>query len=117
MELGRGGREECGQRNCLGVHTCRLSVQEWTSRVQGQGGEGNIRPHHGLYGSTVIGGKPTIHYAELCTLLARVAIIVNDRPVGVRSLIVEDIVPITENQLLLGRTSTSGGGGEELNGY
>ena len=60
-----------------------------------------------IMASTVIGGKPTLHYAELCTLLAQVADIVNDRPAGVRSLTEEDIIPITANQLLLGRTSTS----------
>ena len=51
--------------------------------------------------------RHTLHYAKLCTLLARVANIVNDRPVGVGSLTEEDIVPITANQLLLGRTTTS----------
>ena len=60
-----------------------------------------------IIASTVIGGKPTLHYAELCTLLAQVANMVNDRPVEVRSLTEEDIVPIPANQLLLGRTLTS----------
>ena len=60
-----------------------------------------------ILASTLIGGKPTMHYAELQTILATAANIINDRPVGVRSLTEEDIVPIMVNQLLLGRTSTS----------
>ena len=56
--------------------------------------------------SSLIGIKPTLSYAELSVVLARAASIVNDRPIGVRALTEEDIVPITPNQLLLGRTST-----------
>ena len=56
---------------------------------------------------TLIGSKPTLHYAELCSVLACVANIVNDRPISIRTLTEEDIVPITVNQLLLGRSSTS----------
>ena len=40
-------------------------------------------------------------------LLNRVANVINDRPLGVRSLTSDDLVPVTPNQLLLGRTSTS----------
>ena len=36
--------------------------------------------------STLIGSKPTLHYAELCTLLAQCANIVNDRPISIRTL-------------------------------
>ena len=57
--------------------------------------------------TTLVKGKPTLHYAELQTILSTAANIINNRPIGVRSLTKEDIVPITVNQLLLGRTSTS----------
>ena len=57
--------------------------------------------------STVNGEKPTLNYAELGTLLAKAANIVNDRPIGVKSLTEDELVPLTVNQLLLGRTSSS----------
>ena len=53
--------------------------------------------------------KNTLNYAELQTLLASCANTMNDRPVGVRFLSEEDYVPVTVNQLLLGRTSTTAG--------
>ena len=59
-----------------------------------------------LLANTLISGKPTLNYAELCTLLARAASVVNDRPIGVKSLTEDEIVPLTVNQLLLGRTSS-----------
>ena len=59
--------------------------------------------------ATLIGGKPTINYAELQTILSQAANIVNDRPIGVKGLREgEPIVPLTVNQLLLGRTSSRG---------
>ena len=60
-----------------------------------------------MLNSTLIGTKPTLSYAELCTTLARAASIINDRPIGVRSLTEDEIVPLTVNQLLLGRSTTT----------
>ena len=60
-----------------------------------------------MMAATLINSKPTITYAELAVVLARAASIINDRPIGLRSLTEHDIVPITPNQLLLGRTSTT----------
>ena len=60
-----------------------------------------------MLNSTLIGTKPTLSYAELCTTLARAASIINDRPIGVCSLTEEEIVPLTVNQLLLGRSTTT----------
>ena len=62
---------------------------------------------HHLLANMIIGGKPTLNYAELNTLLSRAVNIVNNRPIGVKSLTEEEIVPLTVNQLLLGRTSTA----------
>ena len=59
-----------------------------------------------LLANTLMAGKPTLNYAELCTLLARAASVVNDRPIGVKSLTEDELVPLTVNQLLLGRTSS-----------
>ena len=53
--------------------------------------------------------KNTLNYVELQTLLASCANTMNDRPVGVRFLGEEDYMPITVNQLMIGRTSTSAG--------
>ena len=53
--------------------------------------------------------KNTLNYAELQMMLANCANTMNDRPVGVRFLSEEDYVPVTVNQLLLGRTSTAAG--------
>ena len=53
-----------------------------------------------MMNSTLIGTKPTLSYAELCTTLARAASIINDRPIGVRSLSEDEIVPLTVNQLI-----------------
>ena len=59
-----------------------------------------------LLANTIIGEKPTLDYAELQVILAEVANITNDRPIGVRNLTEEDLVPLTVNHLLLGRVST-----------
>ena len=59
-----------------------------------------------LMANTLITGKPTLNYAELCRLLARAASIVNDRPIGVKSLTEDELVPLTVNQLLLGQTAS-----------
>ena len=60
-----------------------------------------------MLASTVNGKKPTLNYAELATLLAKAANIVNDRPIGVKNITEDELVPLTVNQLLLGRTSSS----------
>ena len=39
-------------------------------------------------------------------MLARAASVVNDRPIGVKSLTEDELVPLTINQLLLGRTAS-----------
>ena len=54
----------------------------------------------------MIAEKPTLNYAELQAILAEVANITNDRPIGVCHLTEEDLVPLTVNQLLLGCVST-----------
>ena len=57
----------------------------------------------------MVSGANSLNYAEFLSLLRRCANIINDRPLGVRhhSTGVEDeILPITPNLLLLGRTST-----------
>merc|ERR1711867_352374 len=57
--------------------------------------------------ATVNGEKPTLNYAELGILLAKAANIVNDRPIGVKNLTKDELVPLTVNLLLLGRTSST----------
>ena len=59
-----------------------------------------------LLANTIISEKPTLSYAELQTLLSRAANIVNDRPIGVKGLTEDELVPLTVNQLLLGRTAS-----------
>ena len=59
-----------------------------------------------LLANTLITEKPTLNYAELQALLSKAATVVNDRPIGIRSLTEDELVPLTVNQLLLGRTST-----------
>ena len=60
-----------------------------------------------MLSSTIIGGKPTLNFAELQSVLSQAANIVNDRPIFVKEMKEgERIVPITVNQLLLGHTST-----------
>ena len=50
----------------------------------------------------------SLNYTELCSLLARAANIINDRPLGVRHHggAEGELVPITPNLLLLGKTSS-----------
>ena len=55
--------------------------------------------------NTLIAEKPTVNYAELQTILAEVANVTNDRPIGIRNFTEEDLLPITPNHLLLGRVS------------
>ena len=46
-------------------------------------------------------------YAELQVLLTKIANVINDRPIGVQRLTEDELVPLTVNQLLLGRTSSA----------
>ena len=57
--------------------------------------------------TSIVLTKPTINYAELTVLLSRVSNIINDRPLGVRLLSSDELVPVTPNMLLLGRTGGS----------
>ena len=67
-----------------------------------------------MLATTMAGDKPTLSYAELVTVLAQAANIVNDRPIWARVLTEGDVVPLTVNQLLLGRTSTTSMEAREL---
>ena len=55
---------------------------------------------------TVNGNKSYISYGEMQALLAEMMDRINNRPIGLRSLTEEDLVPLTPNCLLLGRTSS-----------
>lgn len=61
---------------------------------------------HHMLANTMIGDKPTLDYAEACTLFARIANTINDRPIGLKSSTLDEMVPLTVNQLILGRTSS-----------
>ena len=52
--------------------------------------------------------KTSLNYTELYTMLARVASKINDRPLGIKKLTESDFVPLTVNQLLIGRTDSHG---------
>ena len=54
----------------------------------------------------MINNKPTVSYAESQMFLTRAAIIVDDRPLKIRNMTEDDLVPITPNQLLVVRIST-----------
>ena len=53
-------------------------------------------------------GAGSLNFSEFQALLARCACIINDRPLGVRhhNKAVDEVLPITPNLLLLGRTSS-----------
>ena len=57
--------------------------------------------------STINGNKSLVNYAEMQSLLADMMNRMNDRPIGLKTLTDHDLVPLTPNCLLLGRTSTS----------
>ena len=57
--------------------------------------------------STINGNKSFLNYVEMQALLADLMNKMNDRPIGLKSLTEHDLVPLTPNCLLLGRTSTS----------
>jgi hypothetical protein len=54
---------------------------------------------------TLLGDAPTLNYSELQVILTEAANIANDRPIGVKTLTEEDLLPLTVNHLLLGRNS------------
>ena len=58
-----------------------------------------------LLTNTLIQDKPTLGYADLQVLLQQAANIMNDRPVGLHELTEDELIPLTVNQLLLGRNS------------
>ena len=60
---------------------------------------------HVASSSAIKSVKPKLDYQEWCLLLNRVANISNERPLGVRSLTEDTIIPLTPNQLLIGKTS------------
>ena len=60
--------------------------------------------------------KPTLNYSKLGTLLAKAANIVNNRPIGVKDLSKDELVPPTVYQLLLGCTSSSSPSDHEMPG-
>ena len=55
---------------------------------------------------TINGNKSYISYGEMQALLAEMMDRMNNRPIGLKALTDQDIVPLTPNCLLLGRTST-----------
>ena len=57
--------------------------------------------------SMIKSSSPTLDFQEWTLLLHRVANISNERPLGVRSITEDVIVPITPNQLLIGKTRGS----------
>ena len=54
-----------------------------------------------------IASQQTLNFIELDTLFSSVANTVNQRPIGVKSFTEDDLVAITQNDLLLGRTRNS----------
>ena len=57
--------------------------------------------------NALINHKPTMDYAELSTLLYRVCNVVNGRPGALKDLNEDTMVPLTVNQILLGKTRTA----------
>ena len=55
---------------------------------------------------TINGNKSYLSYGEMQSLLADMMDRINNRPIGLKSLTKHDLVPLTPNCLLLGRTST-----------
>ena len=55
---------------------------------------------------TINGNKSSVNYGEMQALLADMMDRMNNRPIGLKSLTEHDIVPLTPNCLLIGRTST-----------
>ena len=56
--------------------------------------------------SVIKSSSPTLNFQDWSLLLHRVANVANERPLGVRSVTEDLILPITPNQLLIGRTKT-----------
>ena len=106
--MGLGRNIPRWRQNTLGIRSSWISIPEWPSREDGPNYQENavtdaVSNHHR--------GETHVNYAELQALLTEVANITNDRPIGVRSLTEEDLVPLTPNHLLLGCAST-----QKLNG-
>ena len=55
---------------------------------------------------TINGNKSLVSYGEMQALLADMMDRMNNRPIGLKTLTEHDLVPLTPNCLLLGRTST-----------
>ena len=55
---------------------------------------------------TINGNKSLVSYCEMQALLADMMDRMNNRPIGLKTLTEQDLVPLTPNCLLLGRTST-----------
>ena len=58
-----------------------------------------------LLANALVQNKPTLGYTDLQVLLQQAANITNDRPVGLHELMEDELVPLTVNQMLLGRNS------------
>ena len=57
--------------------------------------------------STINGNKSLLNYAEMQALLSDIMNKMNDRPIGLKTLTDQDLVPLTPNCLLIGRSSSS----------
>ena len=57
--------------------------------------------------STLNGNKSYLSYGDMQSLLATIMNKMNDRPIGLKSLTEDTIIPLTPNCLLLGRTSSA----------
>ena len=55
---------------------------------------------------TINGNKSLVNYGEMQALLADMMDRMNNRPIGLKSLTEQDLVPLTPNCLLIGKTST-----------
>ena len=62
---------------------------------------------------TINGNKTLVNYCEMQCMLADMMDRMNNRPIGLKSLTEYDIVPLTPNCLLIGRTSTSAWAGSQ----
>ena len=61
--------------------------------------------HHVASSSALKSVSPKLDYQEWSLLLHRIANISNERPLGVRGITEDTIIPLTPNQLLIGKTS------------
>ena len=82
----------------LGVSSTGSPMEDWSSGV-----ESEYSKHFSEEDD-----KTSLNYTELYTMLARVASKINDRPLGIKKLTESDFVPLTVNQLLIGKTDSHG---------